>query len=118
MVKSIYITFSFLVALLIHCQALMAGDEDMMSPYTQFDPETGFFIPIDPQTVEHQTQYQDNGNTAMSAAEPPAPQMTEDDLSSSSSLSQNHLIILSAGILLLLAGTVIIIRRARNNVGQ
>ena len=26
---------------------LSAGDEDMLSPYTRFDPETGFFVPID-----------------------------------------------------------------------
>ncbi len=26
-------------------QPVMAGDEDMLTPYAEFDPETGFFLP-------------------------------------------------------------------------
>jgi hypothetical protein len=26
-------------------QAVKAGDEDMLTPYAEFDPETGFFLP-------------------------------------------------------------------------
>ena len=96
----------------------MAGDEDMMSPYTQFDPETGFFIPIDPQTVDPQIQGHEpnSSKTTNAVTQPPASQITEEELtsSSSSSISGTQVLIISGAIFLLLAGTVFYIRRAKN----
>ena len=94
----------------------MAGDEDMMSPYTQFDPETGFFLPIDPQAVDPATQAQGqmSNNTTAITAQVPAPPTVNDESPATSSNSQSHLIIIAGVVLLLFAGAVYYFRRAKN----
>jgi LPXTG-motif cell wall-anchored protein len=118
--KLIFITFSLCVTWLVPFQWLKAGDEDMMSPYTQFDPETGFFIPIDPQSVDPMTQghEQNSGSKTSSTAQVPAPTDLDEELPLTSSGSQSHIIIISGIVLLLIAGAVYYFRRAKDNVGQ
>ncbi|NIN34280.1 MAG: hypothetical protein GTO60_03915 [Gammaproteobacteria bacterium] len=106
-----FITVSLFVSLIIPAQVVIAGDEDMMSPYTQFDPETGFFIPIDPQTQGHEPN---SSNTTNNIAQPPVSQIVEEDLSSTSSTSQNQLMVVIGTIFLLIAGTAVYLRRVRN----
>jgi len=118
--KLIFITFSFCVTWLVPLQWLKAGDEDMMSPYTQFDPETGFFIPIDPQSVDPMTRghEQNSSSITSSTAQVPEPTILDEELPLTSSDSRSHIIIISGIVLLLLAGTVYYFRRAKNNFGQ
>ena len=112
MFKALLITFSLIMTSILFVQPVMAGDEDMMSPYTQFDPETGFFIPIDPQTIDPMTQGHEP--VSSSTAQVPAPQAMDEEISSTSSGSQSYLLLISGVVLLLLAGTVFYIRRAKN----
>lgn len=112
--KLIFIAFAFFVAWLVPLQWVTAGDEDMMSPYTQFDPETGFFIPIDPQTVDPMTQgHEPSSSTTSSTAQVPAPQAMDEEISTTSPDSQGHILLISGVVLLLLVGTVFYIRRAK-----
>ncbi|MGY8815757.1 MAG: LPXTG cell wall anchor domain-containing protein [Gammaproteobacteria bacterium] len=95
-----------------------AGDEDMLNPYTQFDPETGFFIPIDELAVEEESQdstMTQNQTVPTTIPEPteqrsiPAP--TNDSISPARPENQSGLIL--AGIVLLLAGLIFGFRKYR-----
>lgn len=44
------------VSILLLGNNAAAGDEEMFSPYMEFDPETGFMIPADKQTSDHKNQ--------------------------------------------------------------
>ncbi len=48
MYRVIFLLF-WLTPLLLH--PAKAGDEDMLTPYAEFDPETGFFLPPDELSV-------------------------------------------------------------------
>ena len=52
-------------------QALFAGDEALMSPYTQIDPETGFPIPIESNNNMHgeESDINEANNNAIYATE-------------------------------------------------
>ena len=48
MSKTIFTLLGLLLVFMLALNPLSAGDEDMLSPYTKFDPETGLiFVPID-----------------------------------------------------------------------
>jgi len=89
---------------------VFAGDEDMLSPYMEFDPETGFFIPID--------------ETARSDSHQTSAQLTQENLqeldtvipleSPSSRQSVSQAWLLSAGIIIILGG-IIWLRLSRKN---
>lgn len=41
--------------ILIQTPSVIAGDEDINpNAYQQFDPETGYMMPVDPQSTQHQ----------------------------------------------------------------
>lgn len=121
MYRQVLVFFLVLMIEVIPHEPVMAGDEDMMSPYTQFDPETGFFLPIDPQAMDQQPLVQDTSTTGITSTpaspEPPSQMVQEESVPISNS-SQNEFLFITGGLLLIIAGTVLAVRRTRNKVSQ
>ena len=88
-----------------------AGDEDMLNPYTRFDPETGYFIPIDELAVDQERQVSTKtlDQTVPATIPDPSvqatiPNLVKDSPSPDGSENQSGLIL--AGIVSLLAGLI------------
>jgi hypothetical protein len=93
---------SVLILLLLPVLTLtpaIAGDEDLMSPYMQFDPETGFFIPIE--SAEHDNRA--NTQPADSSVQPTATgvpeQLTIEQATDQTWLIALVIVMISAGII-------------------
>jgi hypothetical protein len=100
-----------------------SGDEDMLNPYTQFDPETGYFIPMDEQPVI--PEYESTVVTAVPNEKSPTPvavipneqlltPVNQLELPSPSKES-NLPVFLLLGVIILVAGLVLGIRKYRMN---
>ena len=116
MSKVISIFPRLLLLWMLTINSLWAGDEDMLSPYTQFDPETGFFIPIDPQPVQHESQDSTmavDPNTQSSSSTNVDESKVEESQESIGPTIQS--LVMVVGIVLLLTAMIFWFRKNRNN---
>ena len=84
----------------------------MLSPYTRFDPETGFFIPIDKQAAEEENQ---DSTMALDQNEQQSNTMQVEE-SPVSIRSTNQSLLMLGGMVFLLAGMILGFRKYQHNV--
>jgi hypothetical protein len=97
---------------------VFAGDEEMLSPYMEFDPETGFFIPIDPATT-HQRQ-QDASVAAVITPDAEISMyssMAEADEIIEANETANYLFLLLSALVLLIGAVLVWFRKADAGTG-
>ncbi|MGK0298142.1 MAG: LPXTG-motif cell wall-anchored protein [Gammaproteobacteria bacterium] len=117
--RNIFSIFSeLLLVSILSLNSVWAGDEDMLNPYTQFDPETGYFIPIDELAVDQKSQDSTmtlDKTVPTTIPDPPEqatiPNLANDSPNPGSPENQSGLIL--AGIVLLLAGLIFGFRKYR-----
>jgi hypothetical protein len=111
---------SFLLGILLLCASpgkpVLAGDEDLISnPYTRFDPETGFFIPVEPPSADaSQQSSQSHKPATQNTTKPPEPEQTRPENPVQTSVNQppaaadtgNQALLMFAGVGILLAGII------------
>ena len=106
-----------LLVSILPINSVWAGDEDMLNPYTQFDPQTGFFIPIDELAVDQESQDSMILDQTVPATIPDLtakttiPNVVND--STNSGRSENQFGLILAGFVLLLAGLIFGVRKYR-----
>jgi len=115
--KVVILTFTMLLICTLPLQSVRAGDEDMMNPYTEFDPETGFFIPIDPSTRHQQVQGDDVAEAAIPEAKPLVSVSIEEGEITETDESDNQALLLLTAVALLLVGGFIWFRKSGVRTG-
>lgn len=94
----------------------LAGDEDMLSPYAEFDPETGFFLGPDGQIAEPGAQGMQPADTPTATpAKANATSVPAEQAESPASDSILPLVI--PGMVIVVAGIIYGLRRYRRNAG-
>lgn len=113
MSKAIFISFYLSLVWALPLESL-AGDEDMLSPYTQFDPETGYFVPIEDTTLQPEKQ------DSLVAQVPEEPASTPELIEKPSLVSgpAYQSLLMSVGIIILLAGMIVGFRKYRQTTGR
>ena len=100
----VYLLISFLTV-----ESTFAGDEDLLNPYSQFDPETGYYIPIDAQPGASVPQ--DSETTLVPAESMSVSTGDADPTQESSPAYTQYYIVVT--VLLILGGIVFRYRRYR-----
>lgn len=88
------------VVILLPFNIVWSGDEELITPYSELDPETGFFVPKRDPTIEDVKQ--DVGISPTAAEQDTT--HTIRDISSVSGMLTNKLSLTAAGIILVLLG--------------
>ena len=104
------VRYILLVICLVSLSQVWAGDEDMLNPYTEFDPETGFFLPIENMPANQQAQ---DSTMATAPVEQVMTPVTSDETSESPlpAKSTTPSLLVLIGIVVVLTGMIFAYRK-------
>ncbi len=91
------------IVILLPINTVLSADEEMMTPYTVLDPETGFFVPKSGQIKAHEKR---DDELSLTLREQELA-ITSQDMPAVSSWFANKSLLMSVGIILILLGGII-----------